>query len=86
MLQKENAELEKRRRELELGEAEGRLVEVARVYAAVEKCNARVRAMLDAAFRNELPARLGGLPSDQIALENGKRLDEIYAELSKPLA
>lgn len=71
--------------EIDLMEKEKTVVEVPRVLAALAKNVARVKAMLDAAFRSELPARLGGRPADEIALENGKRLDEIYLELSKPL-
>jgi hypothetical protein len=84
------ARLEKISRETELlsikiGQRRGDLVEVNRVIATMESLVSRVRAQMDSAFRNELPAKQGGLPSDQIASMNGQRLDEIYEQLSKPL-
>ena len=69
--------------ELKLAREKGEVVEVSRVLKSMEENAARVRAMCDAAFRSELPAKQGGMPSDQIAAMNGARLDEIYKELSK---
>ena len=69
--------------ELELAESKVQVVEVSRVLESLRSNMERMRAQLDSAFRSELPARLGGMPADKIALENGRRLDEIYEALSK---
>lgn len=71
--------------EINLSERKSQLVESARVIKALAENVARARAMLDSAFRSELPAKQGGMPADQIAALNGERLDEIYEQLSKPL-
>jgi hypothetical protein len=72
--------------EMEVGKARGTLVETARVLAVWGETIQRIRAMLDGKFRSELPAKQGGLPADKIAEMNGKALDDIYAELSRPVA
>ena len=71
--------------EINLAERKAQLVEASRVVKALTENVARARAMLDSAFRSELPAKQGGMPADQIAAMNGERLDEIYEQLSKPL-
>lgn len=76
---------EARKSELDLMEREGAVVETSRVKAALDAHVARARAMMVAKMGNDLPAKLGGCPADQIALAYKVAIEEICAELAKPL-
>lgn len=70
--------------QMDVSERKGELVRVDAIIAEIGRRVAIVRSMIDSAFLSELPARQGGLPSDQIASMNAERLDEIFAILGAP--
>lgn len=62
---------------------QGELVPREEVQDALHKSDAKIRAMLDSAFRVELPPQLAGLEPDQMTKLMGERLDEIYGNFYK---
>jgi transposase-like protein len=69
--------------EIQLAQLAGTVVEVSRVHAMMDANLARAKAMFDARFRSEIPARCGGWPSDKLAQVMGDSLNEIFGLLEK---